>query len=84
MVASGYDTFTVMAISGHRSTRMLERYTHPTQARRAEALTLPASTGIKWAERESAECKNVDLIGGRHRDRTGGLRIANAALSQLS
>jgi integrase len=38
MIASGIDDFTVMAISGHRSVRMLERYTHPTNARKIEAL----------------------------------------------
>jgi len=26
----------------------------------------------------------VERVGGRHRDRTGNLRVANAALSQLS
>jgi hypothetical protein len=34
MVAGGFDDYTVMAISGHSSTRMLERYTHPTEARK--------------------------------------------------
>ncbi len=38
MVAAGIDDFTVMAVSGHSSTRMLERYTHPTEARKADAL----------------------------------------------
>jgi integrase len=45
MVASGYDDFTVMAISGHSSTRMLERYAHPTLERKADALTLGDSMG---------------------------------------
>ena len=36
--ATGIDDFTVMSISGHSSTRMLERYTHPTQARKLDAL----------------------------------------------
>ncbi len=48
MIATGIDDFTVMAISGHRSTRMLERYTHPTTARKLEALdTFPI---VGWAE----------------------------------
>jgi len=34
---------TVMAISGHSSTRMLERYTHPTDSRKLEALETFAS-----------------------------------------
>ena len=38
MIASGYDDYTVMAISGHSSTRMLERYTHPTEERKIGAL----------------------------------------------
>ena len=38
MIASGIDDYTVMAISGHSSTRMLERYTHPTEARKIDAL----------------------------------------------
>jgi hypothetical protein len=29
-----------MAISGHQSVRMLERYTHPTSARRLDTLTV--------------------------------------------
>ena len=38
MIAAGFDDYTVMSISGHSSTRMLARYTHPTAARRAGAL----------------------------------------------
>lgn len=53
MIASGIDDFTVMAISGHRSVRMLERYTHPTNARKIDALeSIPASLGRSWAESE--------------------------------
>jgi hypothetical protein len=37
MIAIGIDDFTVMAISGHRSVRMLERDTHPTDARKLDA-----------------------------------------------
>jgi hypothetical protein len=47
MIAMGLDDFTVMAISGHRSVRMLERYTHPTDARKLEALDL---RGRRWAQ----------------------------------
>ena len=39
MITMGIDDFTVMAISGHQSVRMLERYTHPTSAGKLEALT---------------------------------------------
>ena len=38
---SSYDDYTVMEISGHSSTRMLARYTHPTDARKIGALTVP-------------------------------------------
>ena len=38
MVAQGFDDYTVMEISGHSSTRMLARYTHPTTARKLSAL----------------------------------------------
>ena len=54
MIAAGLDDFTVMAISGHRSVRMLERYTHPTDARKVAALetfSLEAD-GRNWAERK--------------------------------
>jgi hypothetical protein len=43
-----------MAISGHRSARMLERYTHPTNARKIDALeSIAASLGRNWAEQIS-------------------------------
>ena len=38
MIAAGFDDYTVMAISGHSSTRMLARYTHPTAERKFGAL----------------------------------------------
>ena len=38
MIAEGHNDHTVMAISGHSSTRMLERYTHPTQELKIKAL----------------------------------------------
>jgi hypothetical protein len=89
MIAAGYDDYTVMAISGHSSTRMLERYTHPTEQRKLAALEAFApSMGRIWAERESANWKRArkraDLFGGRQEARTPDLRVANAALSQLS
>ncbi len=82
MNAAGIDDHTVMALSGHSSTRMLERYTHPTVARKVDALeSFPESMGRMWAERPEDQPK---CIGGRREDRTPDLRIANAALSQLS
>jgi hypothetical protein len=38
MIAAGFDDYTVMEISGHSSTRMLARYTHPTAAHKHGAL----------------------------------------------
>ena len=37
MIDQGYDDYTVMELSGHSSTRMLARYTHPIEARNVEA-----------------------------------------------
>ena len=93
MIATGFDDYTVMAISGHSSTRMLARYTHPTEARKILALDLPC-VGTFWAQRDDAADEDsstaseiAELLkdfGGRHEARTRGLRVANAALSQLS
>jgi integrase len=87
MVAGGFDDYTVMAISGHSSTRMLERYTHPTEARKIDALNLP-SLGTNRAQSENAiegdavtAAEIAELlakIGGRQEDRTPDLRVANA------
>jgi type I restriction enzyme, R subunit len=38
MIAAGHSDHTVMAISGHSTTRMLERYVHPVQALKVNAL----------------------------------------------
>jgi integrase len=93
MIASGYDDYTVMEISGHSSTRMLGRYTHPTEERKIAALDLPA-VGTSWSQHDSAAdgepstaveiAKLLKEIGGRQEARTPDLRVANAALSQLS
>ena len=74
------DDFTVMAISGHQRVRMVERYTHPTSARKLEALTVDLD-GQNLGRTENDDAKK---IGGRREARTRDLRIANAALSQLS
>jgi hypothetical protein len=85
--------FTVMEISGHSSTRMLARYTYPTEERKVAALTLPP-VGTRWAQNGEAATDDAataseisDLLrnlGGRREDRTRDLCVANAALSQLS
>jgi len=55
MIASGFDDHTVMAISGHSSTRMLERYTHPTEERKINALDLPAVVTKRSQNENAAE-----------------------------
>ena len=72
---------------------MLARYTHPTEERKLGALALPAVV-TNWSQTTKAAGKDiqaaqeiVDLLrkfGGRQEDRTPDLRVANAALSQLS
>ena len=93
MIEHGLDDYTVMSISGHSSTRMLERYTHPTLERRIAALeTFDLSTKCpqKFDEdavqrKEAAEAASfLKDFGGRREARTRDLRVANAALSQLS
>jgi integrase len=89
MIEHGLDDYTVMSISGHSSTRMLERYTHPTLERRMAALdTFNLSTKRPQnavQEKEAAEAASfVKNSGGRQEARTPDLRVANAALSQLS
>jgi integrase len=92
MIAEHIDDYTVMAVSGHSSTRMLARYTHPTEARKADALATfslapvtirsqsPDATTDELAELKRLLAKS----GGRQEARTPDLRVANAALSQLS
>jgi integrase len=94
MVESGLDDYTVMSISGHSSTRMLERYTHPTVERKRAALETFDSLATNWPQSPSdgpvqqKKSSEDDFLlrnfGGRREDRTRDLRIANAALSQLS
>jgi hypothetical protein len=75
--------YTVMSISGHSSTRMLERSTHPTQERRIAALdTFNLSTKCPHnavQQKEAAEAASfAKKIGGRQEARTPDLRVANA------
>ncbi len=83
MIASGIDDFTVMDLSGHSSTRMLARYTHPTKARKLEALEV--GVGSTWAESDDAptgdatkSADNSGKSGGRQEARTPDLCVANA------
>jgi hypothetical protein len=93
MIEHGLDDYPVMSISGHSSTRMLERYTHPALERRIAALDTfdlstkcPQTLGEDAVQRkEAAEAASfLKDFGGRHEARTRDLRVANAALSQLS
>ena len=81
MIAHGASDYTVMAISGHSSTRMLERYTHLTEELKVDALETGRPMGTFWAH---ADSQGSGFDGGRQEDRTPDLRVANAALSQLS
>ena len=80
MIEYGIDDYTVMAISGHSSTRMLARYTHPTEARKFEALESFSHATNTPQQRLGDRAKH----GGPQGTRTLDLRVANAALSQLS
>ena len=90
MIAQGYDDYTVMAISGHSSTRMLARYTHPTEERKIGALAMPwvstprAHAAIDEAAIPDEIAELLGRSGGPREARTRDLRVANAALSQLS
>ncbi|MCA1562185.1 MAG: site-specific integrase [Acidobacteria bacterium] len=83
MIAENIDDYTVMAVSGHSSTRMLARYTHPTEERKLDALDT-FSVGTRWAHGDNApddaltELKELlAKSGGRQEARTPDLRVAN-------
>ena len=98
MIEAGFDDYTVMAISGHSSTRMLARYAHPTEARKQAALesfSLSTNCPHSASGDDPGDSDSADSIlasdyvarvgvGGPHGTRTHDLRVANAALSQLS
>ena len=73
MVAKGYDDYTVMAVSGHSSTRMLARYTHPTEERKADAigsfeLSRRVTTASQSPETPSDELQELkDLLRKRRK-----------------
>jgi integrase len=91
MINGNLDDYTVMAISGHSSTRMLARYTHPTEERKLDALNtftvghkaVTNRNGLRVGGRGDRRITE-QTFGGRGEDRTPDLCIANAALSQLS
>jgi len=61
MIASGYDDYTVMEISGHSSTRMLARSTHPTEQRKVHALELPRVV-TKRSQTENADSSRMKSL----------------------
>jgi len=91
MIASGYDDYTVMEISGHSPPRGCSRGTHiPPNSGRFTRWNCRAwsQTGhkpkrpIRLSRNEIAELLKKN--GGRQEARTPDLCVANAALSQLS
>jgi len=97
MIGQGHNDHTVMAILGHSSTRMLERNTHPTPEHKIGALESFKAVPLDTIWPQSAEEHPVRtkrgtgiprfskrFVGGRQEARTPDLRVANAALSQLS
>ena len=95
MIEADFDDYTVMEISGHSSTHMLARYTHPTDERKLDALgsfslstNTPQSAPLGDSEVDDEMPVTGDpewvVVGGPHGTRTHDLRVANAALSQLS
>jgi len=59
MIASGYDDATVMEISGHSDARMLKRYTHPTPARRVDALESFSLIGQKQGRTTESDAEKL-------------------------
>ena len=88
MIAEGHNDHTVMAISGHSSTRMLERYTHPTEEQKIDALEsysagrwhkppqTPNATPVRTKREGETSRFSGHCVGGRHRARTCDLRVA--------
>jgi len=85
---------TIRSIAGHVSQKMLEHYSHIRLDAKRTALDALSQRGgkagyvtnnvTKGPEVAQADSEVVEKIGGRDRDRTGDLLVANEALSQLS
>ena len=98
MIEAGIDDYTVMETVGHLTRKMLQRYTHPAAARKQSALETFDRVLIDAAHAEHTVSTRTDdetvvpseiarilrKVGGRQEARTPDLRVANAALSQLS
>jgi hypothetical protein len=87
-------SFSRTTIAGHASLKMLEHYSHVRIDAKRKALdalsqrSARAANGTNYVTKEpeaaKADAQVVEKIGGRDRDRTGDLLVANEALSQLS
>jgi hypothetical protein len=98
MIAAGIDDYTVMETVGQLTRPMLQRYTHPATARKRSALETFDRVLVDAAHAEhtvstrpedetvvpSEIAEILRKVGGRQEARTPDLRVANAALSQLS
>ena len=90
----------IMSIAGHVSRKMLEHYSHvrldakrraldslnrtPAAQPKDEPVGYDTKHDTNGVFTETVIPEVIEEYGGRRRDRTGGLCIANAALSQLS
>jgi integrase len=97
MLAAGVDDYTVMETVGHLTRAMLQRYTHPATERKRSALETFDRALVEAASEHTVSTRPVEPdempseiaeilrnFGGRQEARTPDLRVANAALSQLS
>jgi integrase len=97
MLAAGVDDYTVMETVGHLTRAMLQRYTHPATERKRSALETFDRALVEAAREHTVSTRPVEPdempseiaeilrnFGGRQEARTPDLRVANAALSQLS
>jgi integrase-like protein len=85
---------TVMSIAGHVSPKMLAHYSHVRMDAKRRALEALCSDGFggsygtnggtKQPDSSKRRSQVIEKAGGRDRDRTGDLLVANEALSQLS
>jgi integrase len=85
---------TIRSIAGHVSQRMLDHYSHIRLDAKRTALDALSQRGGRVGyvtnnatnepEAANEDTQVAEKIGGRDRDRTDGLLVANEALSQLS
>jgi len=97
MVQAGIDDYAVMETVGHLTHAMLQRYTHSATERKRTALETFDRVLLDAAREHTVSTQPDDQapvpsglaellkeVGGRQEARTPDLRVANAALSQLS